>query len=161
MEVGNYMNKKAGLMLLTMVLMLVLAGCTDSKHKGINNEPESQLGNTSSENTESTPTNESDSLVVYFSWSGNTQEMARWIADESNSDVYRITPTKAYSDNYNDCADRAKDELDNAIMPELDNLIEKEVMAQYDTIYIGFPIWWYDLPMQVQSFLSSYKKEKK
>lgn len=53
-------------------------------------------------------------------------------------------------------ADRAKNELDNEIRPALSSHIDADVMAQYDTIYLGFPIWWYDLPTPVWTFLEEY-----
>jgi len=146
--------------LLTFGMLLMLAGCGSSG--AINNELEARITNSSAESntTESSDTNDAPdagkSLVVYFSWSGNTDKMANWIADESGSDIYRVTPAEDYGTDYSACADRAKNELENGIRPELDNLIDEEVMAQYDTIYVGFPIWWYDLPMPMTSFLENY-----
>ena len=82
--------------------------------------------------------------------------MARWIADETGADLFRIVPSESYGEDYNECADRAKDELDNGIRPELSEHIDAETMAQYDTIYLVFPVWWYDLPMPVWTFLEEY-----
>lgn len=112
----------------------------------------------SEENSEVPSTETSDiatSLVAYFSWSGNTEQMATWIADESGSDLYQIIPKKAYGEDFDSCADRAKNELDNGIRPELTELIDAQTIAQYDTIYVGFPIWWYDLPMAMTAFLEN------
>lgn len=113
-------------------------------HTGIDNNPEPNVKG------------ESNVLVAYFSWSGNGQQMARWIAEETGGDLFRIVPSESYGDDYNACADRAKNELDNGIRPELSAHIDAEVMAQYDVIYIGFPVWWYDLPMPVWTFLEEY-----
>lgn len=55
-----------------------------------------------------------------------------------------------------DCADRAKNELDNGIRSEISEHINGDIMKQYDVIYIGFPVWWYDLPMPVWTFLEEY-----
>lgn len=55
-----------------------------------------------------------------------------------------------------DVFDRAQDELNNGTRPPLSAHIEKETMAEYDVIFVGFPIWWYDLPMPVWSFLEEY-----
>lgn len=149
--------------LLAFAMLLMLAGCGNSANSGaINNEPEAPITNSSSEGntTESNDTENAPdagkSLVVYFSWSGNTDKMANWIADESGSEIYRVTPVEDYGTDYNACADRAKNELDNGIRPELSNLMDEETMAQYDTLYVGFPIWWYDLPMPMTSFLEKY-----
>ena len=113
-------------------------------HTGIDNDPESKISG------------ENNVLVAYFSWSGNGQQMARWIAEETGGDLFRIVPTESYGEDYGACADRAKNELDNGIRPELAEHIDAETMAQYDVIYIGFPVWWYDLPMSVWTFLEEY-----
>lgn len=101
-------------------------------------------------------TGKSKTLVAYFSWSGHGQQMARWIADETGADLFRIVPKESYGKDYNKCADRAKNELDNGIRPELSEHIDADTMAQYDTIYLVFPVWWYDLPMPVWTFLEEY-----
>lgn len=113
-------------------------------HTGIDNDPEAKISG------------ESKVLVAYFSWSGNGQQIAIWIADETGGDLFRIVPTESYGEDYGACADRAKNELDNKIRPELAEHIDAETMAQYDVIYIGFPVWWYDLPMPVWTFLEEY-----
>ena len=111
---------------------------------GIDNEPEKKVeGN-------------SNVLVAYFSWSGHGQQMARWISDEVGADLFRIVPEESYGENYNECADRAKNELDNGIRPDLSEHIDTDVMANYDTVYLVFPVWWYDLPMPVWTFLEEY-----
>ena len=111
---------------------------------GIDNNPEQAVDG------------DSNVLVAYFSWSGHGQQMARWIADETGADLFRIVPSEAYGEDFNECADRAKNELDNGIRPELAEHIDADVMAQYDTIYLVFPVWWYDLPMPVWTFLEEY-----
>lgn len=111
---------------------------------GIDNEPEQKVeGN-------------SNVLVAYFSWSGHGQQMARWISDETGADLFRIVPEEPYGEDYSKCADRAKNELDNGIRPALSEHIDADIMAQYDTIYLVFPVWWYDLPMPVWTFLEEY-----
>lgn len=97
---------------------------------------------------------ESDILVAYFSWSGNTQQVANWISDKTGGEVFRITPEVEYTED--DVFDRAQDELNNGTRPPLSSHIDSETMAEYDVIFVGFPIWWYDLPMPVWSFLEEY-----
>ena len=111
---------------------------------GIDNRPEQEA------------IGKSNVLVAYFSWSGHGQQMARWISDETGADLFRIVPREAYGEDYNACADRAKNELDNGIRPELSEHIDTEVMAKYNTIYLVYPVWWYDLPMPVWTFLEEY-----
>lgn len=113
-------------------------------HRGIDNNPEAEVSGSS------------NVLVAYFSWSGNGQQMARWISEETGGDLFRIVPSESYGEDYGACADRAKNELDNEIRPELSSHIDADIMAQYDVVYIGFPVWWYDLPMPVWTFLEEY-----
>jgi hypothetical protein len=94
---------------------------------GIDNDPEAEVSG------------DSRVLTAYFSWSGNGQQMARWISEETGGELFRIVPEESYGEDYEACADRAKNELDNGIRPELSSHIDADIMAQYDVIYIGFP----------------------
>ena len=125
------------------LLMTTLAACGNSP-KAANTTPEAPLKG------------ESKILVAYFSWSGNLQKMAGWVAEESGGELFRILPEEAYPTNYNETADRAKNERDNGIKPALSTSIDEETMASYDVILLGFPVWWYNLPMSVETFLTSY-----
>ena len=60
-----------------------------------------------------------------------------------------------YPESYNDTADRAKKEKDDGVRPEITVSLTVEQMAKYDTVFIGFPVWWYDLPMPMWTFLES------
>lgn len=127
-----------------LTLCVSLSACSGGDRNAIDNSPES------------TVSGDSKVLVAYFSWSGNGQQMARWISEETGGDLFRIVPSEPYGEDFDSCADRAKNELDNEIRPELSEHINADTMAQYDVIYIGFPVWWYDLPMPVWTFLEEY-----
>lgn len=125
--------KKKGI-IIAAVAIIILAGigilCMylfGGSHTGIDNNPEKKISGGS------------HTLVAYFSWSGNGQQMARWIADETGGDLFRIVPAEPYGEDFNACADRAKEELDHGIRPELSEHIEADSMAQYDVIYLGYP----------------------
>ena len=105
-------------------------------------------------NPETPVTGESKILVAYFSWSGNTQTLANMVAEKSGGELFRIVPEVAYTND--DVFDRAQTELRNVTRPPLSSHIDEEIMAQYDVIFVGFPIWWYDLPMPVWTFLEEY-----
>ena len=105
-------------------------------------------------NPETPVTGESKILVAYFSWSGNTQTLANMVAEKSGGELFRIVPEVAYTND--DVFDRAQTELRNGTRPPLSSHIDEEIMAQYDVIFVGFPIWWYDLPMPVWAFLEEY-----
>lgn len=127
-----------------LTLCVSLSACRSENHNAVDNAPESKVSG------------DSKTLVAYFSWSGNGQQMARWISEETGGDLFRIVPSEPYGEDFDSCADRAKNELDNEIRPELSEHIDAKTMAQYDVIYIGFPVWWYDLPMPVWTFLEEY-----
>lgn len=95
-------------------------------------------------------------LVVYFSWSGHLDSMAHWVADETGGDLYRVMAADPYPEDYNATADRAKQEQDDGVRPEIVVDITPEQMSEYDTIFFGFPVWWYDLPMPIWTFLENF-----
>ena len=101
-------------------------------------------------------TKETSVLVVYFTWSGHLDSMAHWIADETGGDILRVLAKNEYPESYDDTADRAKNEVDNGIRPEINVDLTPEQMAQYDTVFFGFPVWWYDLPMSMWTFIESF-----
>lgn len=145
------MKKKKIIIIAVVVLVVIIAAVAivmgifgGGSHTGIDNDPEAAVQG------------DSNILVAYFSWSGNGQQMARWIAEETGGELFRIVPEESYGEDYGACADRAKEELDNEIRPALSSHIDPDMMAQYDTIYLGFPIWWYDLPTPVWTFLEEY-----
>ena len=65
-------------------------------------------------------------------------------------------PEVPYVDDYDTVADRAQRELNDGTRPALSAHIDPEIMAKFNTVYLGFPIWWYDLPTPVWSFLEEY-----
>lgn len=98
-----------------------------------------------------------DSLVVYFTWSNNTENMAKYIQSKTNSDIYKIIPKNPYpTTSYMEWGNLAKDERDNDSRPEIDNLLPAEEISKYDSILIGFPIWWHTAPMIIGTFLEAY-----
>lgn len=143
--------KKILSLILTAVLLLTFAACGAAQ-----NDEQSSSANASETQTTNPTASDGNILVVYFSWTGNLDKMAHWVADETGGDLVRVTAKEAYPENYNATADRAKNEVDNGIRPEINVDITPEQMAQYDTVFFGFPVWWYDLPMSMWTFLESY-----
>lgn len=92
-------------------------------------------------------------LIVYYSWSGNTRNMAEQIKRYTNADILEIVPTVAYPTDYNACVDQAKKEINSKFMPPL-KVIQTKVES-YDTIIIGSPNWWGTIAPPVATFLSS------
>ena len=76
------------------------------------------------------------------------------IAEETGADLFEITTVDPYPDTYEECTDVAKQEQSDNARPEI--VDPPENLDQYDTIFIGYPIWWGDMPMAVYTFLESY-----
>ncbi len=85
--------------------------------------------------TETTPA--SNALVVYFSWSGNTENVANAIAEQTGADVFEIVPEEVYTSDYNALLDIATEERESGARPAIAGSIED--ISQYDVIYVGFP----------------------
>ncbi|MGN0739814.1 MAG: flavodoxin [Treponema sp.] len=105
------------------------------------------------------------SLVVYFSKTGeqygvgtiekgNTAKIAEIIAAQTGSDIFEIVPEKPYPEGYRATTEVAKTEQAQKARPAFKGKIED--FDKYDTIYIGYPNWWGDMPMIVYTFLESY-----
>ena len=100
----------------------------------------------------------SKTLVAYFSASGVTARVAKDVADAAGADLYEIRPAQLYSPGDLDWMDKKSRSTLEMNDPACRPAIEGQVkgMEQYDTILIGFPIWWYVEPRIVDTFLDSY-----
>lgn len=100
----------------------------------------------------------SKTLVAYFSASGVTARAARNLAKAAGADVYEILPAVPYTSadlNWNDKKSRSSLEMkDKASRPELKS--HDAPIAGYDTIFLGFPVWWYTAPAIIRTFLETY-----
>lgn len=99
---------------------------------------------------------ETKSLVVYFSAQNHTKDIAEKIVELTGADIFRIEPATPYAANPYDDAVKIREEAYNGQRPAVKQLIDKEQMAKYDTIYIGTPVWWHQPAMVVLTFLESY-----
>ena len=98
----------------------------------------------------------SDSVVIYFSATGNTRKIAKRIASESNSDIIEIIPKEEYKSedlNYNSDCRANREKNDPKARPEIKNTID---ISKYDTIYLGYPIWWGTNPKIILTLLDTY-----
>lgn len=138
---------------------------TSSKSSAPDEESNSQSDSSKSaesseQSASSVPTEtETKSLVVYFSWSGNTENVAKSIQSQTNSDIFEIVPTTPYSDDYDTVVDLAQEEQANNARPEISDNIEN--IGQYDVVYVGFPNWWGDMPMILYTFFDTYDLSEK
>lgn len=156
------------------ILVFSLAGCgtdeTDSNRDSATaneNTVSQEVTGTGEADSESVPENEaaesetepatadgSNALVVYFSWSGNTENVANAIVTQTGADVFEIVPEEAYTPDYNALLDIATEEKESGARPAIAGSIED--IAQYDIIYVGYPNWWSDMPMILYTFFDSY-----
>ena len=93
-------------------------------------------------------------LIAYFSWSGNTVTMANTIADKTGGEMFEIVPVTPYPTEYTPCTEIALEERDSNARPAIKNLPAS--IEDYDTILIGYPIWWHTAPMIIGTFLENY-----
>ena len=97
-------------------------------------------------------------LVAYFSATGTTEKVAQNLAEVTHSDLFKINPETPYTAadlDWRDKNSRSTIEMNDktsrpAIAEKLDN------MADYEVVYLGFPIWWYVAPTIINTFLESY-----
>lgn len=160
--------KKLTMILLSLSMAFGLAACgknqvadstpeatqtvTEAAAQKVSEEPQT------SETAESEPAEpiegDSKTLVVYFSRSGNTEEIAKYIAEQTGSAMYEIIPLNPYPDDYTETTEVAKAEKDNNERPEIKDPLAS--VEEYDRIFIGYPIWWHSAPMVIGTFLESY-----
>ena len=97
-------------------------------------------------------------LVAYFSCTGNTESVAKMIAEEEGATLYRIEPEQPYTPDdldWNDKESRSTIEMnDSTARPAIKATLENA--ADYDTVYIGYPIWWDQAPRIINSFIDRY-----
>ena len=110
-------------------------------------------------------------LVAYFSWAdnailaegvdavtspsvdspGNVQQLAGWVQEETGGELFSIQVTDPYPSDWDECLARANQERGDQARPEL--IANVENMEQYDTVFLGYPNWWYGVPMALLSFI--------
>lgn len=130
--------------------------------------PASEETSTAESGGEETGTN---ILVAYFSWAdnavladdvdavaspsvvppGNVQQLAGWVQEETGGDLFSIQVTDPYPSDWDACLSRANEERGDNARPELTGNVEN--LDQYDTVFLGYPNWWYGVPMALLSFL--------
>ena len=91
-------------------------------------------------------------LIAYYSWSGNTEQVAEKIRENIGGELFNIKPVNKYPDSYGACVEKAKKEINTGFLPELEAVPDK--LDNYNTLFIGSPIWWYTMAPPVLSFLS-------
>lgn len=171
-------KKISNIFMLLIAIMLIASGCgnkTSSRVADSNSDKQSSTAN----NNEAASKNASDStqkpkettasgskiLVAYFSLAGeqydvgtvdkgNTAVIAEIIADETGADLFQIEPVTPYPTTYKELLNIAQKEINDDSRPEISSTVDK--MDDYDVVYIGYPIWYGNMPKIVYNFLESY-----
>ena len=153
--------KKILSILLTLCLIIGLTACSGgSSEETADTDNGSEA--TAAEQTDDTETNESgtgsETLVVYFSATGNTRGVAEKIATITGADIYEIKAAQEYTEadlDWNDSDSRTTHEQNDAsVRPEIGS--DPVSLEGYRTIYIGYPIWWGEEPRIMDTFVESY-----
>lgn len=147
--------KKVITLIISLFLVLGLSGCSN------NLQDESSNSSTNENKTENTDTTTTDSktLVVYYSATGNTEEAANLIAQETNGDLFELEPVEPYSDddlNWSDENSRVVYEHDHKDARNVE-LVSTTVenWDEYDRVFIGYPLWWQIAAWSVNSFVEN------
>ena len=92
-------------------------------------------------------------LVAYFSWGGNTREVAKLIHEKTGGDLFEIKKETPYPREYKPATEIGKKEREENQRPKLAGPLPD--LKQYDVILVGYPIWWYIEPMPVKTFVEA------
>lgn len=122
-----------------------------SESANMNNENNSFNSNEKNEDIQ----NKGKSAVIYFSATNNTKKVAEYIKEETNSDIIEIIPKEKYTENdlnYNTECRANREQKDSNSRPEISNNID---ISSYEVIYLGYPIWWGDVPKIILTLIET------
>lgn len=94
-----------------------------------------------------------DAIIIYFSRSGNTENLVKMIYNETNADVLELTLSEPYPEDYDETVERANEERDSGNFPELNT--EMSDLSQYERIFLGYQTWAMTLSNPIISFLET------
>lgn len=173
--------KKITALILALALAVSFTACAGAKEEETTAPSSTQSAASTTEPSSSENSNAENSkiLIAYFSYgenaefpddvdasssasiqmldgkiTGNTGLMADYIAKATGGDVFSILTAEKYPSTYDETIDVGKEEKNNNIKPEIATHIDN--LDDYDTIFIGFPNWWYGMPMVMYSFFDEY-----
>lgn len=157
------MSKKL-MEIISIVIILMLGIVTFGVIKNNNQNSSNSNGNqVDNDKNQKGDTNQDTKVtVIYFSATGTTKKVAVSLSEALKSDLIEIIPEEKYTSsdlNYNDSNSRvSKEHNDSNSRPAIENIID---VSKYDTIYLGYPIWWSDAPKIIYSFLDKYNLKNK
>ncbi len=167
------------LLAITMAISLAACGAAEQEDSGAaggsgpaaEQTPETPDDGGEAELPAAENTGETNVLVAYFSWAdnavlaedvdavsspsvippGNVQQLAGWVQEETGGDLFAIRVTDPYPSDWDSCLERANEERGSDARPELAEQVEN--LEGYDTVFLGYPNWWYGVPMALLTFL--------
>ena len=157
--------KKLALFAFVLMTALLAAACGGTGTSASTSGEKSAATETSTSAGTATRTDGKKILVAFYSRTGenyavgniakgNTHIVADMIAEMTRADTFEIKTVKEYPADYKETTEVAKQELAENARPALATQVPN--MADYDVVFLGYPIWWSDLPMPVYTFLESY-----
>lgn len=173
--------KKLLLLCVSICLLCFITACSSTKKDNEKKEESITENKVTNQNKETNDT--SKILIAYFTWGdntivenpekvdvdastsasvlqpGNVAKMADWIQEEIGGDLFSIRVSEPYSSDYDECLDRAADEKAQNARPQLVDSVEN--IDEYDTVFIGYPNWWYSTPMALLSFIEQHDLSNK
>lgn len=160
------MKKLISVMLTGVMAMGLLAGCGSSSESAEEDSSEQAAQEETQDDTEETAGDTSDAasgsgnvLIAYYSATGNTEEVANVIADATGGDLFELEPVEPYTDddlNWTDDNSRVSQEHEDESLRDVELVSSTpENWDSYDTVFIGYPIWWGIAAWPVDSFVES------
>lgn len=155
--------------LLVIVLMVSIVGCNNSEENNQNDVPST----TQSQSNDNQTVSNGNILVAYFSWAdnavldddvdavsspsvivpGNVQQLATWVQEETGGQLFSIQVKDPYPSDWDECLSRANEERRDDARLEL--VANVENIDDYDVVFLGYPNWWYGVPMPLLSFIEA------
>ena len=170
------------LLTMAMIFSLAACGSATDGESFSSSDPGQYRAETKAENTEEAILSEGadregkepgtgNVLVAYFSWAdnailaedvdavsspsvlppGNVQQLAAWVREQTGGDIFSIRVTDPYPSDWDECLERANEERGENTRPELIENVAN--LDRYDAVFLGYPNWWYGVPMALLSFL--------
>ena len=163
------MIKKLTMLILGGLMVLSMGACgnTETNHQANSETAETTASTAKTEDNIHSEQSEGGGkmLVAYFSLAGeqygvgvieegNTSIIAHMIAEQTGADLFEIKAVNPYPTSHSELLDVSRKEMSDKARPEIADTVDN--MDEYDTVFIGYPNWWGDMPMIVYNFLESY-----
>lgn len=157
--------KKITALIMSLLMITSLAACgSNETNTPAPSEPESSESQSAQDSTMESEVSQEESatgktLVVYFSATGNTESAANYIAQATGGDLFELEPAEPYTDedlNYNNDDSRVSREHEDESLRDVELVADTvENWDEYDTVFIGYPIWWGIAAWPVDSFVKA------